>query len=351
MAQNATPEAFANAVLRKLGIKPTAANRKALVGWEKAEGGHWHNDAKFNPLNTTQDMPGSGDTGTQGNISVYRNWNQGVKATAKTLTNGRYGNVLQALKGGSPQDVAKAIDASPWGTHGSLLYQTIEAAQPGSGGDSLPGGGSAQPQAGHVVTQGPTFTEPKVNTDIAGAITDALLMGKQRKGASLLQTAMDLLSTGQYTTKTPAQVTPGKVTAKPSPEQVTGQKVGLVAEATKRANLIDQQKLPYLWGGGHAKKVTNYKKTEPLDCSGAVSAVLGIDPRVSGQFSSWGKKGRAPNGKGITVYSNAEHVLMEIDGHFFGTSQSNPGGGAGWIPRSQISDSYLSRFTARHVTG
>jgi len=40
---------------------------------------------------------------------------------------------------------------------------------------------------------------------------------------------------------------------------------------------------------------------------------------------------------------------MEINGHFFGTSQTNPGGGAGWIPRGAISPQYLKGFTARHL--
>lgn len=138
--------------------------------------------------------------------------------------------------------------------------------------------------------------------------------------------------------------TPKAPTAAPSRSQGS---TPLASAAKQRADLIDSKKLPYKWGGGHGGRV-DVKNPVPLDCSGAVSAVLGIDPRVSGQFQSWGRPGRAPGGRGITIYSNAEHVLMEIDGRFWGTSASNPGGGAGWIPRSKISASYLSRFTARH---
>lgn len=123
-----------------------------------------------------------------------------------------------------------------------------------------------------------------------------------------------------------------------------------LASFIERANNLDAQHLPYLWGGGHGGKVTNTKKTQPLDCSGAVSAVLGIDPRVSGQFESFGSPGRSPSGKGITIYANEKHVLMEINGHFFGTSASNPGGGAGWIPRSALPAGYLKNFTARHLS-
>ena len=113
----------------------------------------------------------------------------------------------------------------------------------------------------------------------------------------------------------------------------------------ERASKMDKMRKPYLWGGGHGPTPD---MNGPWDCSGAVSAVLGVNPRVSGQFAAWGKPGR---GKHVTIYANAEHVLMEIDGRFFGTSGSNPGGGAGWIPRTAVSKSYLSRFTARHPNG
>lgn len=114
-----------------------------------------------------------------------------------------------------------------------------------------------------------------------------------------------------------------------------------------RAGALNAQRLPYKWGGGHGGRV-NPNKAQPLDCSGAVSAVLGINPRVSGELAKWGKPGR---GKRVTVYANGHHTLLEIDGHFFGTSASNPGGGAGWIPRAQISNQYLKGFTARHPPG
>lgn len=120
-----TPEQWAAAVLKRLGVRPKPGAIQALTGWTKAEGGHWNNTARYNPLNTTQNMPGSGDTGSQGNISVYRDWDQGIDATVKTLRNGRYGGIIRALKAGDPGRVASAIDASPWGTHGDLVYRTI----------------------------------------------------------------------------------------------------------------------------------------------------------------------------------------------------------------------------------
>lgn len=120
---NYTPQRFAASLLRTLGIHQTPGAVQALVGWENAEGGHWHNDAKHNPLNTTLNMPGSGDTGTQGNISVYRSWDQGLEATAKTLAN--YPGIRKALASGNPNAVAAAIGSSSWGTSGSLVARAI----------------------------------------------------------------------------------------------------------------------------------------------------------------------------------------------------------------------------------
>ena len=122
---------------------------------------------------------------------------------------------------------------------------------------------------------------------------------------------------------------------------------GLAATAKERADIIDAKKMRYLWGGGHGAKITDVRNATPLDCSGAVSAVLGINPRVSGGFEKWGRPGDGGN-TGVTVYANSHHVLMKINGRFFGTSGTNPGGGAGWIPASALSKDYLKGFTVRH---
>jgi hypothetical protein len=92
------------------------------------------------------------------------------------------------------------------------------------------------------------------------------------------------------------------------------------------ANNIDAHHYSYRWGGGHA----NF--SGPYDCSGAVSAVLHAAgllsrPMVSGDFAHWGRPGRGA----VTIYANAGHVYMSILGRYFGTSYSNPGGGAGWF--------------------
>ncbi len=155
----------------------------------------------------------------------------------------------------------------------------------------------------------------------------------------------------QSATKTVSGTAPGKAgtPAKTAPGgiEATHGTSGVVAQALTNAAAINAKHMPYLWGGGHGGKV-DAKHATPLDCSGAVSAVLGINPRVASQFKTFGSPGDGGS-KGITIYAKDDHVLMKINGHFFGTSASNPGGGAGWIPQSAISASYLRGFTARHL--
>lgn len=113
-----TPEQFAMNLLKGLGVARTPSDISAMERWEAQEGGNWHNDASYNPLNTTQSMPGYHEVGTQGNIGAYRNWDQGLEATLKTLENGRYGGIINALRqGNSVQAILNAISNSPWGTH------------------------------------------------------------------------------------------------------------------------------------------------------------------------------------------------------------------------------------------
>lgn len=126
---NVTPQDFAAAVLRELGIKSTTASISKLVAWEKQEGGNWANSATYNPLNTTLAMPGAGNTGTQGNIKAYTSWQQGLEATVKTLQGSSYAAIVANLKGGSDFSFETAVNLSPWGTK----FNVGEAIEPQAG--------------------------------------------------------------------------------------------------------------------------------------------------------------------------------------------------------------------------
>jgi len=98
-----------------------------LVAWELAEGGWFSNLAAYNPLNTTEPMAGSTTVNSVG-VRAYASLGDGLTATARTLRNGRYDAILTSLRtGGSPEQLATAVEHSPWGT-GAGVFRTIAAA-------------------------------------------------------------------------------------------------------------------------------------------------------------------------------------------------------------------------------
>jgi hypothetical protein len=105
-------EQWAHDFLTRLGMPVTSENVRAVVAWERAEGTR----AQFNPLATTQNMPGATRFNSVG-VKNYASYDDGIAANIKAITNGRYENVLAALRAGnSAEAVAAAIAASPWGT-------------------------------------------------------------------------------------------------------------------------------------------------------------------------------------------------------------------------------------------
>jgi len=98
---------------------------------------------------------------------------------------------------------------------------------------------------------------------------------------------------------------------------------------------------PYVWGGGHGSFVSS-----GYDCSGSVSYVLhagGLlsSPEDSSALESYGAAGP---GSHVTIYANAGHAWMTIDGRRFDTGG---GGGSRWKsePRSGAG------FVVRHPSG
>jgi hypothetical protein len=122
-----TRTAWAADLLQRVDAPVTTANLTAIVAWEQAEGGHFVNDARFNPLNTTYDRPGDSTINSVG-VRAYRNYESGMRATIFTLQNGRYSAILRALRNGtSAERVARAVVASPWGTTALVLSLLAQA--------------------------------------------------------------------------------------------------------------------------------------------------------------------------------------------------------------------------------
>lgn len=127
------------------------------------------------------------------------------------------------------------------------------------------------------------------------------------------------------------------------------------------ANWIEAKRLPYCWGGGHGAKPgpsggsycwnANGEKIfgsieRGLDCSGAVRWLLVLagypDP---GPIASGGFIDAYPIGFGmtVTIWSNAEHVFITINGRDWGTSETNFAHGPGWASHTK------SGFLASHL--
>jgi peptidoglycan hydrolase-like protein with peptidoglycan-binding domain len=116
---------------------------------------------------------------------------------------------------------------------------------------------------------------------------------------------------------------------------------GLVAEIIAAGDEIATR--PYVWGGGHGSFVS-----EGYDCSGSVSYALhgaGLlsSPEDSTELESYGEPGP---GSEVTIYANAEHAFMVVDGKRFDTVALAETG-------SRWSDSMTSTagFVARHPAG
>jgi len=113
-----TRDTWAASLLKRLSISETKYNREAITNWEAKEGGHWANPDKYNPLNTTQHMPGSHGTNSA-DVQAYTSWDQGFGATVKTLgyKGVGYETILKSLKTGKSDDIYQAVVDSHWGTN------------------------------------------------------------------------------------------------------------------------------------------------------------------------------------------------------------------------------------------
>lgn len=119
-----TPIDFAKALLVRLGKPVTENNVQALVAAQCIEGGYMHNGALFNPLNTTWGRDGSRAVTPVG-VQAYESWADGLEATARTLENGAYAGILEALQNDcEPDHTLRAMALSPWG-----WYRVVDGAR------------------------------------------------------------------------------------------------------------------------------------------------------------------------------------------------------------------------------
>jgi peptidoglycan hydrolase-like protein with peptidoglycan-binding domain len=157
-------------------------------------------------------------------------------------------------------------------------------------------------------------------------------------------------STGTTATGTDASATAtlnsdGTVTAPAGAPEI-------VQEVIAAANQIIDT--PYIYGGGHASFTDS-----GYDCSGAVSFALhggGLltTPEDSTQLESYGASGP---GQYITIYADASHAFVVIDGLAFDTAHygatTPTGSGPRWLPAADATANLSDGgdYIVRHPTG
>ena len=90
----------AQLILQGLGVKPTPVGINLLVAWMSEEDGDTSTLPCKNPMNSTLVEPGSHSVNGVG-VQCYTSWSSGISATLKTLQNGLYNTLVQAIKTGN----------------------------------------------------------------------------------------------------------------------------------------------------------------------------------------------------------------------------------------------------------
>ena len=136
LTKTTTDDEFYKSILKGIGAPITDENMNFFYAWRQAEGGK----ARNNPFNTTQSKPGStfynclkkGVSGCKSGVRNYLSSQDGIDATVRTIKNGRYQNIINALKSGdSAEKSAQALKSSPWGT-GELALKVVRGYNSGS---------------------------------------------------------------------------------------------------------------------------------------------------------------------------------------------------------------------------
>lgn len=101
-------------VLARVGAPVTKANLEFLGTWQRWEGGHTNNAARWNWLNTTSSAPGAVRSINSVGVKAFDTYENGVNATVQTLNNGRYSDIVAALRSGDPYKAKPVAGLSTW---------------------------------------------------------------------------------------------------------------------------------------------------------------------------------------------------------------------------------------------
>lgn len=112
--------------LTRIGAPTSPGNVAAVIAWEQAEGGHFVNNATYNPLNTTEPAGATKSINSVG-VKAYPSYEAGMAATLKTITSPAnagfgYPAIVAGFQRNDPLGALNALAASKWGT-GSLALK------------------------------------------------------------------------------------------------------------------------------------------------------------------------------------------------------------------------------------
>ena len=93
------------ATLKARGYPVTKSNMNLLTAWQRMEGGGTHNDATFNPLNTTRNAPGAVRSINRVGVKAFDTFEHGINATVSTLDN--YETISKYLAAGKGSDALR----------------------------------------------------------------------------------------------------------------------------------------------------------------------------------------------------------------------------------------------------
>lgn len=122
-----TDENFYKKLLEYLGAPVSDENMKFILAWRQAEG----KGGRYNPFNTTQKLNNSTKMNSVG-VQHYNSAEDGMRATLKTLNNGRYNCIVNGLRNDiGASEIAKCQSLKTWGT-GDLVAKVIRGYEKGS---------------------------------------------------------------------------------------------------------------------------------------------------------------------------------------------------------------------------
>lgn len=289
-------------VLKQLGYPVTAQNLAFLRRWHLAEGG----TASYNPLNTTQPWQGASSYNSVG-VKNFPNAQAGIAATVKTLKNGNYPAILQALKSGNPSWSAQlAQNLSTWGTGSSWMK--------GYKNGPLPPAPQGSPQASAPIGQSQTAMPSPGTDQFKSLLASQLLQAGQHGGISpqgllslvyarqQLGAAQDTFGPQQGGTGAPVASQGGAI------GQTAAGKAGSVIRAAE-----SQLGQPYVWGG-------ESRKEGGFDCSGLIDYAMrqaGIPLPYRLTTQSAAKLGSSVKGSSykpgdLILADNNDHMVMYV---------------------------------------